>query len=51
MKNVLKNIEKYNLGKNRKIIIVFDDMIGDMINQIKSIRFKKRWKKHCFIKS
>ena len=31
MQDVYKNIEKYNLGRNRKILIVFD-MIGDMIN-------------------
>ena len=30
--DVYKNIEDYNLGKKRKILIVFDDMIADMIN-------------------
>ena len=29
---VYKNIEEYNLGKKRKVSIVFDDMIADMIN-------------------
>ena len=32
MQDVYKNIEDYNLGKERKILIVFDDMIADMIN-------------------
>ena len=32
MEDVYKNIENYNLGKKRKILIVFDDMIADMIN-------------------
>ena len=31
MKDVYKNIENYNPGKKRKILIVFDDMIADMI--------------------
>ena len=31
MEDVYKNIENYNLGKKRKILIVFDDMIADMI--------------------
>ena len=30
-----KNIEEYNIGKKRKIQIVFDDMIADMINNKK----------------
>ena len=29
---VYKNIEEYNLGKKLKVLIVFDDMITDMIN-------------------
>ena len=33
--NVYKNIEDYNLGRERKILIVFDDMIADMINNKK----------------
>ena len=32
MQDVNKNIEDYNPGKTRKILIVFDDMIADMIN-------------------
>ena len=35
MKDVYKNIGKYNLGKKRKILIVFDDMIAHMINNKK----------------
>ena len=31
MQDVSKNIEDYNPGKKRKILIVFDDMIADMI--------------------
>ena len=32
MQDVYKNIEDYNPRKNRKVLIVFDDMIADMIN-------------------
>ena len=35
VKDVYKNIENYNPGKKRKILIVFDDMIADMINNKK----------------
>ena len=35
MEHVYKNIENYNPGKKRKILIVFDDMIADMINNKK----------------
>ena len=35
MQDASKNIEDYNLGKKRKILIVFDDMIADMINNKK----------------
>ena len=31
MLGVYKNIEEYNLGKKRKVLIVFNDMIADMI--------------------
>ena len=30
IEDVYKNIEKYNLGKKRKELIVFDDRIADM---------------------
>ena len=35
MQDVYKNIEYYNPRKNRKVLIVFDDMIADMINNKK----------------
>ena len=35
MRDVYKNIEDYNLGRERKILIVFDDRIADMINNKK----------------
>ena len=35
MKDVYKNIEEYNLGNKRKILILFDDMITDMIDNKK----------------
>ena len=35
MQDVYKNIEDYNPGKKRKVLIVFHDMIADMINNKK----------------
>ena len=35
MQDVYKNIEDYNPGKKSKILVVFDDMIADMINNKK----------------
>ena len=35
IEDVYKNIENYNPGKKRKILIVFDDTIADMINNKK----------------
>ena len=35
MKDVCKNIENYNPGKKRKILIALDDMIADTINNKK----------------
>ena len=35
MQDVYKNIEDYHPIKKRKILIVFDDMIADMINNNK----------------
>ena len=32
MQDVYKNIEDYNPNKKRKVLIVFDDMIADMLN-------------------
>ena len=35
MQDVYKNIGDYNPGKKRKVLIIFDDMIADMINNKK----------------
>ena len=35
MQDNCKNVEKYNMGNKRKIVIVFDDMIADMITNKK----------------
>ena len=35
MQDVYKNIKECNLGKKRKVLIVLDDMIADMINNKK----------------
>ena len=35
MCNVYKNIYEYNIDKERKILIVFDDMIADIIRNKK----------------
>ena len=35
MQDIYKNIHEYNLGKKRKVLIVFDDMNADMINNKK----------------
>ena len=32
MQDFYKSTEDYNPGKKRKVLIVFDDMIADMIN-------------------
>ena len=32
MDNVYENIDEYNIDKERKILMVFDDMIADMID-------------------
>ena len=32
MEDVYENIEEYNLGKKRKVLIIFGDMIADMIS-------------------
>ena len=36
MQDICKNIDEYNIDKERKIVIVFDDMIANMINNKKS---------------
>ena len=35
MQDVYKNIEEYNSGKKRKVLIVFEDMFADMISNKK----------------
>ena len=35
IQDVYKNIDEYNIDKERKIMIVFNDMIADMINNKK----------------
>ena len=35
MQDVYKNVEQYSANKGRKILIVFEDMIADVINNKK----------------
>ena len=35
MQDAYKNIEEYNADKENKILIIFDDMIADMVNNKK----------------
>ena len=35
MQDIYKNIEEYKIGKKHKELIVFEDMIADMINNKK----------------
>ena len=35
MQDVYRNIDEYNVNKERKMLIVFNDMIVDMINNKK----------------
>ena len=35
MDDIYKNIEEYKQNKKRKILIIFDDMIADMLNNKK----------------
>ena len=35
MDNIYKNIEEYNPNKKRKILIVFDDLVTDMLSKKK----------------
>ena len=34
MGDIHKNIDEYNLGQRQKILIVFDNVIADMLNSI-----------------
>ena len=55
MQDVYKNTEEYNPGKNRKVLIVLDDMIAEMINNKRLnliviqlfIRDRKLWYFYC----
>ena len=40
MQDIYKNDEDYNIGEKGKILIVFDDMIADMINNKKLLNTK-----------
>ena len=44
MHDVYKNIDKYNLNKENKILIVSDDMIADMINNEKLNSIVTPWR-------
>ena len=51
MQNVYKNIEEYILGKKRKVVLIFHDMIAGMIsnkklNQIEAEKFIRRKQLH-----
>ena len=35
MQNIYKNIDQYNIDKENKILIAFDDIVADMINNQK----------------
>ena len=35
MDDILKNVEEYNPNKKQRILIVFDDMIADMLSDKK----------------
>ena len=37
MDNIYENIEEYNLNEEHKILIVFDDMVADMLNNKKTL--------------
>ena len=41
MQDVYKNIEEYNIGTKHKILMVFDDIIADMIKNKKLIPIVK----------
>ena len=36
MDDIYKNIEEYNPNEKRKILIIFDDMIADMLSNKKT---------------
>ena len=52
MQDLYKNIEEYNIGKKRKILVIFDDMIADMTNNkilnpvVAELLIRRRKSKH-----
>ena len=42
MQDVYKNIKEYNPDKENKVLVVFDDMIADMIKN-KKTKFNGHW--------
>ena len=42
MDDIYKNIEQYNSNKKRKTLIVFDDMISDLLSN-KKTQSKSNW--------
>ena len=55
MDDIYKNIEEYNPNKKRKILIVFDDMITDILSNKKrnpivtELFIRRRKRKICFV--
>ena len=43
MDDIYKNSEEYNSNKKRKILIVFDDMIADVLNNKKLNKINSYW--------
>ena len=45
MDHIYRNIEKYNPNIKRKVLIVFDDMIADMLNNKNLIKLREDQRK------
>ena len=43
-KMFIKNLNEYNIDKKRKMLMVFDDMIADMINNKRRNLIVTRWR-------
>ena len=43
MDDIYKSIEEYNPNKKRKILIIFDDMIADMLSNKKLNPINSNW--------
>ena len=48
MQDVYKNIEEYNPGKKRNVLIIFDDVIADTINNKKLNPIVSELRKNIF---